>query len=137
MKLSTRARYGLRICFLIGAADGEIVSLTTLVKKTNLSQKYLEQILTMLKKGNILMSVRGTLGGYHLARNADDITINQILTALDDDFKITECSTGVCTEVGCPNKIIFYRLYHEITKILEGTTLHDMIIDYYNEKEQL
>ncbi|MBR2988678.1 MAG: Rrf2 family transcriptional regulator, partial [Clostridia bacterium] len=113
MKLSTRARYGLRLCFLIGVA-GEKTSLPTLVKQTDLSEKYLEQLLAMLRKGGVVESVRGAGGGYYLSKSADQTTIKEILVALDDGFEMTDCISGKCQDEYCPNKIIFRRLYDGI-----------------------
>ena len=129
MKLSTRARYGLRLCFLIGVA-GEKTSLPTLVKQTDLSEKYLEQLLGMLRKGGIVESVRGAGGGYYLSKSADEITIKEILESVDDGIDFSDCISGKCTDEYCPNKIIFRRLYDGIDGILSNTTLADMINDY-------
>ncbi len=129
MKLSTRARYGLRITFLIGVAN-DTISLSSLVKQTDLSEKYLEQLLGMLRKGGVIESVRGAGGGYYLKREASKITIKEILSALDDDFSIDQCISGQCTDEYCPNKIIFKRLYDGINGLLTSTTLEDMINDY-------
>lgn len=130
MRLSTRAKYGLRLCFLIAVSNEEIVSLTTLVKQTNLSEKYLEQILAKLKKNSIVVSKRGSSGGYSLARNKSEISINDILIALDDDFEFTDCVSGKCKDAYCPNKKIFSRIYEGVNEILNQTTLQDMIQDY-------
>lgn len=130
MKLSTRARYGLRITFLIGLSYDKPVSLTTLVKQTDLSEKYLGQLLIMLRKGGIVESVRGAQGGYFLAKAPEDVTIKEVLEALDDGFDITDCVAGKCPDAYCPNKIIFKRLYDGIDGLLSATTLSDMIKDY-------
>lgn len=131
MKLSTRARYGLRIAFLLGVAKpNEPVSLTTLVKQTNLSEKYLEQLLGMLRRGGVVESVRGANGGYLLAKKAEQTTIKEVLVALDDAFDIADCCTGKCTDEYCPNKVIFKRLYDGFDGILSSTTINDMVKDY-------
>lgn len=130
MKMSTRARYGLRLCFLIGISKEENVSLTTLVKQTGLSEKYLEQLLAKLKKGNIVETKRGMRGGYFLSKDAKEITINSILRALEDSFEFSDCVVGNCKDEYCPNKKIFNKIYTGINNILDGTTLYDMIEDY-------
>ena len=129
MKLSARARYGLRLCFLIGLS-GETVSLTTLVKQTDLSKKYLEQILSQLRSGGVIGAVRGVNGGYYLLRTPAEVTIKDVLSAVDDTFEITDCIAGNCNDIYCPNRRIFKRLYDDIDKLLQGTTLQDMIDDY-------
>ncbi len=128
MKLSTRANYGLRLCFLIAIAK-ETISLATLVKQTGLSQKYLEQLIGMLKKGGIVSSSRGANGGYVLSRGADEISIKDILVAVNDNLEV-ECVSGDCKDEYCPNRRIFTRLYDEMDKLLSSLSLKDMIDDY-------
>ncbi len=129
MKLSTRAKYGLRITFLLGLNEGT-TSLSTLVKQTDLSEKYLEQLIGMLKKGGVVDSTRGAQGGYSLTKKPEEITIKEILVALNDSFDISDCAEGKCPDAYCPNKLIFKRLYEGIDGILNNTTLRDMINDY-------
>lgn len=126
MRLSTRARYGLRICFLMALSE-EKLSLPQLAARTDLSKKYLEQILSMLKKGGITDTFRGINGGYCLARPADEITVKDVLQAVDDTFEITDCVSGECNDIYCPNRRIFKKLYDSIDGILSSTTLKDMI----------
>ena len=129
MKLTTRTKYGLKMCFLIAVADGT-VPLSALSKQTGHSEKYLEQLLILLKKGGILASDRGALGGYRLARPAADISIKEILDALDDGFDLSECAEGVCRDAYCPNKRIFARLSDNINSTLSSVSLQDMVDDY-------
>ncbi len=129
MKLSSRARYGLRICFLLGLNEGEICSLSNLVKQTDLSQKYLEQILSMLKKNGIVNAKRGVDGGYVLTHPTDKITLLAILRALEDDFEITDCVSDNCSDKYCPNRTVLKKLYETVNRSLESTTLKDMIDD--------
>lgn len=131
MKLSTRAKYGLRVVFLLGLArQDEPTSVATLVSQTDLSVKYLEQLCSMLRRGGIVRSERGANGGYFLARRAEEITVGEILNALDDGFDVGECLDGNCHDAYCPNKIIFKRLYDCIDGVLSSTTLADMINDF-------
>ena len=127
MKLSTKARYGLRVCFLLGVSSG-IVSLTKLSEQSELSFKYLEQLMRKLKKFGVVDSMRGLNGGYFLAKPATDITVCEILDALDDNFKY-DCDSK-CSDEYCPNKRIFRRLAQSINEVLTKTTLQDMIDDY-------
>ncbi len=129
MKLSTRAKYGLRLCFLMGLSN-DTVSLTQLVKQTNLSAKYLENILLKLRRGGIVSAERGASGGYRLNKPANEISVNDVLVCLDDGFEFSECVTDSCHDEYCPNKRVFKRVYSEINAILKATTVDDMINDY-------
>ncbi len=101
MKLSSRAVYGIRACALIAAEEKTPVSLPTLSEKAELSEKYLEQILSSLVKGGVLVSTRGASGGYSLAGSAEDISLYDILVAVDDAFEI---GCGSSLEAGCGKK---------------------------------
>lgn len=127
MKLSTRARYGLRICFLLGVAN-DTVALSRLSEQSGLSLKYLEQLMLKLRKAEIVQSSRGLNGGYCLRGEPKQITVAKILEALEDNFEY-DCYT-TCNDDYCPNKRIFKRLADSINGVLEKTSLQDMIDDY-------
>ena len=100
MKLSTRARYGLKVCFLLGVGGSQ--SLPQLSKRTGHSGKYLEQLLSMLKKGGVIQAERGANGGYSLSRDPSQINIAEILDALGDGFDMDACNDA-CQDAYCPN----------------------------------
>ena len=129
MKLTTRTKYGLKMCFLIAVADGT-VPLSALKKQTGHSEKYLEQLLIMLKKGGVLEADRGVNGGYRLSRPAEQISVKDILDALDDGFDMSDCAEGVCKDAYCPNKRIFARLSDNINNTLSSVSLRDMVNEY-------
>jgi len=109
------------------ALSEEKVTLPQIVARTDLSKKYLEQILSMLKKGGIIDTYRGINGGYSLTRDPALITVKDVLTAVDDTFEITDCVAGTCADIYCPNRKIFKKLYDNIDGILSSTTLKDMV----------
>ncbi|MDR0426360.1 MAG: Rrf2 family transcriptional regulator [Clostridiales bacterium] len=127
MKLSTRARYGLRICFLFGLHGREVMPLSQLVRQSGLSEKYSEQLLGMLKKAGIVEAQRGSSGGYYLRKDSKDITIREILEALDDGFTISDCAAGACGDSYCPNRVMLRRIHDNVNGLLETMTLCDMI----------
>lgn len=127
MKLSTRSRYGLRVCFLLGVASGTI-SLTRLSEQSELSLKYLEQLMIKLRKAGIVESSRGMSGGYCLSKPASEISVGDVLDAMDDNFECN-CHT-TCVDNYCPNKRIFKKLSDSIHDVLQKTSLQDMIDDY-------
>ena len=127
MKLSTRSRYGLRVCFLLGVAGGT-VSLTKLREQSELSLKYLEQLMIKLRKAGIVDSARGMSGGYSLSKPASEISVGDILDAMDDNFEYHCNST--CRDDYCPNKRIFKKLSDSIHDVLQQTSLQNMIDDY-------
>lgn len=127
MKLSTRARYGLRLSYLLALSENGSESIKSMAVKTNLSEKYLEQIISKLKRGGIVLSKRGQNGGYSLCKAPEEISINEILVAMEDTFDFTACATGCCADESCPNKFIFSKLYLKINSVLEEYTLQNMV----------
>ena len=100
MKLSTKGRYGLRALIDLAQYSGEApVSITSISDRQNISERYLEQLMSMLKKGDLVKSLRGAGGGYVLARDAADISVGDILRALEGSLDPVECS-GLNPEIG-------------------------------------
>ena len=104
------------------------MSLTKLSEQSELSLKYLEQLMIKLRKSGIVESSRGMSGGYCLSRPASEITVGDILDAMDDNFEY-DCNT-TCPDSYCPNKRIFKKLSDSIHDVLQRTSLQDMIDDY-------
>ena len=129
MRLSTRATHGMRLCFMLTLAK-EPLSASQLVKQTDVGIKYLEQLLAMLKKGGIVRAYRGKTGGYVLAREAKDITLKDMLEALDDGFDAPQCVFGMCDDAYCPNRNVLSKLNDEINRALSSVTLFDMVNDH-------
>lgn len=131
MRLSTRATYGMRLCFMLALAHSPL-SASQLVRQTDVGIKYLEQLLAMLKRGEIVFAYRGKSGGYMLAREPQFITIGDMLIALDDGFDAPECVWGVCDDIYCPNRNVLGKLNEGINSVLQSVTLLDMVNDYRN-----
>jgi Rrf2 family protein len=85
MKLSTKGRYGLRavVDLAIYSEDGTPVSIQSISQREQISESYLEQLVRKLRNADILISHRGAAGGYVLARPADEITVGEVLRALE------------------------------------------------------
>ena len=80
MKVSTKGRYALRLMLDLAIHDtGENIALKTIAKRQGISGKYLEQIIGILAKAGFVKSVRGSSGGYRLARSPEEYTVGDIL----------------------------------------------------------
>lgn len=124
MKLSSRSVYGIRVCSLIAIEENPPVAVSALAAKTHLSEKYLEQILCSLVKGGVLVSTRGAGGGYTLARAAKDISLLDILLAVDDAFSVG-CAAGCSKQ--CPDKTTFEGIEEQINLIFQSSSLADIV----------
>lgn len=119
----------MRLCFMLALSKVPL-SASQLVKQTDVGIKYLEQLLAMLKRGGIVTSYRGKNGGYVLSRPADNITVGDMLTALEDGFDAPACVWGSCEDIYCPNRNVLNKLNDGINKVLDSVTLKDIIDDY-------
>lgn len=92
VKISTKGRYGLRMMIDIAMNQNEgPVSVRDIARRQSLSDKYLEQIITQANKAGLLKSIRGAGGGYQLSRLAKDISVGEILRAMEGSLSPVEC----------------------------------------------
>lgn len=130
MKISSKSRYGVRACYYLATRfdEGCVVSLTEISTSTGISSNYLEQLFIPLKRAKLVTAVRGAMGGYALSRQPSDITIGQIMRALEDGLELVGCISGECdSKAECPTFAIWDLLYHGINDLLDGLTLGDML----------
>lgn len=134
MKLSTRAHYGLRAVVAIAklSSSGEPVSVSDVAKVEDLSDTYLEQLMSKLRRAGILRSYRGARGGYELAKDPDDITIADILEAAGEKVIFPDCTEEMgcarAKELGrpCTSSYFWLLLSSEVDKLIQRTTLGDL-----------
>ena len=138
MRISTKGRYALRMLLdLAEHRDSGFISLKELAERQEISKKYLEQIIPMLTKGNILRTSRGTQGGYMLAHAPDKTTVGEILRLTEGSLSPVACADddpiecARCAE--CPTLPVWQGLAHVISEYLDSITLQD-ILDQQHEK---
>lgn len=138
MRLSTRGRYGLKAMYQLALHYGEgPIPLNYVANEQGLSENYLEQLFSVLRKEGLLISVRGAQGGYMLAKHPEDITIGNILRALEGDMAPVDCVINdnvTCErEEGCVTKLVWMRLKDSINNVIDSITLQDML----NEQKKM
>lgn len=138
MKLSTKGRYG--IYAMVDLAinyGGEPVSIKSIAERQNVSEYYLEQLFSPLRKANLIKSIRGAKGGYVLNRPPEGITVSDIMKVLEGPVEISDCiEEGSCSNSNCcATRLLWVRIKNSIDSVLESTTLNDMVIDYKNMKK--
>ncbi|RDY24785.1 Rrf2 family transcriptional regulator [Romboutsia maritimum] len=138
MKLSTKGRYGLKAMFELSLNQNKgPVPLKVIAKKQNISDQYLEQIFSALKKSGLVKSVRGAQGGYLLAKEAKDISVGDILVVLEGPVSLSDCvlDEDVCENSNvCVTKIVWEKMKKGIEDVINSITLQDMINDYNKTK---
>ena len=119
------------ICLYSGS---EAVTLKSVSKRQNISERYLEQIFSILRKGGIITSKKGAQGGYFLARTAADITVGEILNILEGDLKIVSPSEER-NDIECfMQKNIWNNINRQIEEYFDSVTLEALVKDYIEGK---
>jgi len=132
MRISTRARYALRMMLDIARNGGENepVSLTGVAKRTGISKGYLEQVALSLRSARLLRGVYGRRGGYQLTARPEETTISRIFEALIGPTCFVDC---IDDPASCPRSEycecrVIYRLMNErVLEVLQGNTLANLL----------
>ncbi len=133
MKLTTKGRYAvMAMADLAANQNGKPVSLTDISLRQNISLSYLEQLFSKLKNDKLVKSVRGSSGGYILEKNPKDITISNIIYAVDEQVKTLNCKKE--SKKGCngkTTKCITHNLWDElenhINDFFQKVNLNDVL----------
>jgi Rrf2 family transcriptional regulator, cysteine metabolism repressor len=150
MMFSTKAEYGVRVMVELARRAGErpdgtesVVPLAEIAEHDGMPLAYLEHLVARLRKAGLIDSRRGSRGGYLLARPAKEITMAEVVEALEGSIAPIECiSQGpdgsiVCSrESGgagphsnvCPTKLLWTRVRGSIVRTLQDTTLADLLV---------
>jgi Rrf2 family protein len=132
MKLSTRARYALRMMMVFARRDHNdpVVSLSEVAEKAAISRRYLEQLVIGLKNSALIKGKTGKGGGYALAQPADEIRIRQIIESAIGPINIVDCAmepeTCLKSDV-CECRLLYRLLNDRITSVLDSLVLADLI----------
>src|SRR3954471_7204009 len=139
MMFSTKAEYGIRVLVELASRDGESpVPLAEIAEANLLPLAYLEHLVARLRKAGLVDSRRGARGGYLLARPAEEITMAEVVEALEGSIAPIECisatadGTIVCSreldpDHACPTKLLWTRVRFSIVRTLQDTTLSELV----------
>lgn len=139
MKLSTKGRYGVKAMVELAIHyGGSPLSIKTISQRQGISEYYLEQLFSPLRKSKLINSIRGAQGGYILGREPKDIRISDIMYVLEGPIEIAECIEGVaCDNVDCcATRLLWTKIKNSIDEVMEGITLQDIVDDYNKIKER-
>lgn len=140
MKLSTKGRYGARMMqdLALHYGNGPIL-LKDIAERQEISEKYLGHLIAPLKAAGLINSTRGAHGGYMLAKSPTEITMREVIQALEGSLSLSECihAPAVCRRVkSCVTRDILGEVSEKMVEVLEASTLQDMI-NRQRQKEQL
>lgn len=132
MMVSTRGRYALRVMIdLAENADGGYIPMKAVAERQNISLKYLERILPVLAKNNMIEGVHGKGGGYRLTKRPDDYRIGDILRLTEGDLApvvCLECNAEPCAKTAeCRTLPMWSKLNTVINEYLDSVTIADLM----------
>lgn len=131
MKLSTRTRYGMRaILDLAMSGKKGPLQLKIIAQRQGISVKYLEQLMVVLKAAGFVRSVRGSKGGYMLAKAPDQIELIDVLHCLEGTVITVECveNKDYCVRAeDCAVRDLWVKVQKAIEEVLKSMTLQDLV----------
>lgn len=133
MKLSTKGRYGLRaIIDLARYSENEPVSIRSIASRQGISEGYLEQIVALLKKAGLVKSIRGVSGGYILAKNMREISVGDVLRALEGSLEPVKCAAfhpeeNCAAANGCVTKYVWQKINQSIASTVDAISLAELV----------
>ncbi|ADL13459.1 RrF2 family transcriptional regulator [Acetohalobium arabaticum] len=138
MQLSTKGRYGVRAMFDLALQQKEgPIPLKEIAERQKISDNYLEQLIAVLKNNRLVESVRGAYGGYLLAKPPEEISIGDIIRALEGPIDLADCVGGRSCEFedNCIVELIWQKVKKEIDDILDSITLEDLLQEAANAQQ--
>lgn len=142
MKISTKGRYGLEALMVMCLETGQNhVSLKKIAETLNISEPYILQIFLVLRRSGIVDSVRGAQGGYVLSRDPGQITVGEVLNALEGPLSPVSCVVEGCREScsrmeGCATRLLWERVKNSLNVLTNSMTLHDLVNHYLSMNPQ-
>ena len=130
MRLTTKGRYAVTaVLDLALHQDNGPVSLAAISKRQCISLSYLEQLFAKLRRNNIVSSTRGPGGGYTLTNNVDEVSVSDIILAVDETCKVVDCdeNDGCHGSYQCLTHDLWQELSNEIRSFLDGITLSEIM----------
>lgn len=132
MKISTKGRYASRVMLDLAInSTGEPVRLKDIASRQGISEKYLEQIISILNRAGYVKSIRGAHGGYILAKKPEDYTIGMILRLTEGSLAPVECleenAVRCDRKNGCATNYVWEKLYDAINEVVDSITIADLV----------
>lgn len=132
MKISTKGRYALRLMLDLAIHDtGEPTRIRDIAARQEISEKYLEQIISTLNKAGFVRSIRGPQGGYHLVKKPEQYTVGMILRLTEGSLAPVACledEVNLCErQEGCVTLRLWQMLDQAISQVVDQVTLADLV----------
>lgn len=139
MRLTTKGRYAVTAMLDLSLNYGAgAITLADISERQGISLSYLEQLFARLRKQGLVSSSRGPGGGYQLSRAATEITVLEVISAVDEKMDNTRCQGkhNCHGDEQCVSHELWQSLSEQIRIYLAGITLHHVVNDYQRSREQ-
>lgn len=140
MKISTKGRYALRMMIEFGLNPGQCTKISQVAARQGISDKYLEQIVTLLLRAGYVRSIRGAQGGYMLTRPPEEYTVGMILRQTEGSLSPVSClddEINQCERAGlCASLTVWKQLKDAVDQVVDHVTLADLIEEQRQKPDQ-
>lgn len=132
MKISTKGRYALRLMLDLAQNDKQDpISIKDIAARQQISDKYLEQIISILNKAGYVKSIRGPQGGYFLAKAPSHYTVGMILRLTEGSLAPVSCledsENGCERQIDCVTWILWGKINEAVSNVVDSITLADLL----------
>jgi Rrf2 family protein len=115
-------------------SEDEPVSISSIAARQDISERYLEQLVGLLKKAGLVRSIRGATGGYVLARNVREISVGDVLRALEGSLEPVKCAAfyseeGCMAAEGCVTKYVWQKINESINETVDHMMLDELVLE--------
>ena len=132
MRVSTKGRYALRMMIEFGLNPDQCTKISQVAARQGISDKYLEQIVSLLHKAGYVRSIRGAQGGYMLAKEPQEYTVGEILRLLEGNLAPVACvddTKEACTRADeCVTMEVWREIKDAVNKVVDNITLADLVL---------
>lgn len=135
MRISTKGKYGLRAMVDLAVHSSDCpIPLSSIAERQDLSLGYMEQVFSVLRKAGLVNSIKGAQGGYILADNPQNITVGDVLRALEGDLNVAdeqdEQEVNKKSIEYCIKTMVWDKMNQSLNKFADSITLKDLVIEY-------
>lgn len=139
MKISTKGRYALRMMIEFGMNPDQCTKISQVAARQGISDKYLEQIVTLLHRAGYVRSIRGAQGGYMLTRRPEEYTVGMILRQTEGSMSPVSClddEVNQCEQAGkCSTLSLWQQIKDAVDQVIDHVTLADLIEEQKNRPD--
>lgn len=133
MKISTKGRYALRMMIEFGMNPGQCTKISQVAARQGISDKYLEQIVSVLHKAGYVRSIRGAQGGYMLTKKPEEYTVGMILRLAEGSLSPVSClddEVNLCEKAHlCSTLTVWQQIKDAVDHVVDNVTLADLIAE--------